>query len=176
MAEKKNNKKAVLRRQIYKNILGVDIEKPEEKTVAPLVKKKKIKIDEKVFTAICDDMADGMSVEEACGNAGVVYRTFRRYVENADEKICQAYMRAREWRGEACLIKIDSIMRKLEVGEIDSTTANVLIQTEKWKASKFYPKMYSDTNRTQIIDDAGKAINPFDVFYKAVCEKKDYIR
>lgn len=175
MAEKKNNKKSVLRRKFYKNVLGVDIEEPEEKTVTP-PKKKKVKIDEEVFTAICDDMADGMSVEEACANAGVIYRTFRRYVENADEKICQAYTHAREWRGEACLMKIDSIMRKLEAGEIDSASANVLIQTEKWKASKFYPKMYSDTNRTQIVDDSGKAINPFDAFYKEVCDKKDYTR
>ena len=67
-------------------------------------------------------------------------------------------------------------MRKLEAGEIDSATANVLINTEKWKASKFYPKMYGDRQQTQFVDDKGNGINPFDAFYKAVCEKKDYTR
>ena len=29
-------------------------------------------------------------------------------------------------------------------GEIDASTANVVIQTDKWLSSKFYPKMYGD--------------------------------
>lgn len=137
---------------------------------------KKLKFTREVFEAICDELADGMSVEDACKKMGVCYRTFRRFVEKGDDDVCQLYTRAREWRGEACLMRIDGIMRKLENGQIDSSTANVLINTEKWKASKFYPKMYGDMNKTQIVDDKGNGINPFEVFYRGICENKDWTR
>lgn len=170
----KNNRKSVLKRKVIKSISGVDNNEtksePKPKTV------KHVKIDDEVFSAICDELSDGVTVEEACNKHGVLYRTFRKYIEKSDENIGQLYARAREWRGEACLMKIDSIMRKLEAGEIDSATANVLINTEKWKASKFYPKMYGDRQQTQFVDEKGNGINPFDAFYKAVCEKKDYTR
>jgi hypothetical protein len=29
-------------------------------------------------------------------------------------------------------------------GEIEASVANVVMQTDKWLASKFYPKMYGD--------------------------------
>lgn len=169
----KNNRKAVLRRKVIKSILGDDNnENKSNPEITP--KKKSVALDDKVFTAICDELADGITVEAACMKMGVNYRTFRRFIEKGDEKIGQLYARAREWRGEACLMKIDDIMHKLETGQIDSSTANVLINTEKWKASKFYPKMYSDTVRTQMIDDSGKGINPFESIYKAICDNKDY--
>lgn len=32
------------------------------------------------------------------------------------------------------------------------------------------------SNKTQFVDDEGNGINPFEVFYKALCEKKDWTR
>lgn len=32
------------------------------------------------------------------------------------------------------------------------------------------------SNKTQFVDDKGNGINPFEVFYKALCEKKDWTR
>lgn len=169
----------------------LNMEKKTKVKKIPLKKTKNAKevkkMSKDIFFAICEDIADGLTVQQACADAGVSYRSFRRFVDSADvnndghsgdssSEFYQVYARAREWRGEACLMRIDDIMRKLADKEIDSTTARVMIDTEKWKAAKFYPKMYGDMTKTQFVDDKGDGYNPFEAFYKKICEEKDYTR
>ena len=96
-----------------------------------------------LFPEIILDIAKGHSLVKACESREVSTRSFYDYIES-NEEIKQEYVRAREDRGDTCLDKIEDYQKKLEQGLIDSSTARVLIETEKWKAAKFYPKMYGD--------------------------------
>lgn len=96
-----------------------------------------------LFPEIILDVSKGMSVVKACESRDASTRSFYDYIES-DEKLKQVYVRAREDRGDTCSDKIEEYQKKLEQGLIDAQTARVLIDTEKWKAAKFYPKMYGD--------------------------------
>lgn len=96
-----------------------------------------------LFPEIILDVANGMSLVKACRSRNASTQSFHDYM-NTDEKLKDAYARAREDRGDICSDKIEEYQKKLEDGVIDSATARVLIDTEKWKAAKFYPKMYGD--------------------------------
>lgn len=134
---------------------------------------KRIKVADEVYFAACDLYANGESLKNACKANGISRIAFYERTKKNSELLNQ-YTRAREYAGDACLDKIHDFEEMLKAGQIDSSSANVLIQTEKWKAQKYYPKMYGDTVRTQMIDDSGKGINPFAELYKAICNKKDY--
>lgn len=54
------------------------------------------------------------------------------------------YGRARESRADSRADRIDAIAEKLERGEIDSNTARVLVDIEKWQAGKEKPRSYGD--------------------------------
>jgi hypothetical protein len=54
------------------------------------------------------------------------------------------YASARQDRADARADRIDEIAAKLERGEIDSNTARVLVDIEKWQAGKEKPKRYGD--------------------------------
>jgi hypothetical protein len=41
-------------------------------------------------------------------------------------------------------------MQGLKEGTYDPSTANVLIQTLKWKAAKYYPKMFGDKVQNEV--------------------------
>jgi len=45
---------------------------------------------------------------------------------------------------ESEIEEIDHVYDMLKAGELEPSVANVLIQTKKWTASKFYPKMFGD--------------------------------
>ena len=50
----------------------------------------------------------------------------------------------------AFIDKIEEFQQQLLLKEIDPATARVLIDTEKWKACKFYPKMYGDKQEVSL--------------------------
>ena len=39
---------------------------------------------------------------------------------------------------------MESVYDKVKSGEIDASTGRLLIDTLKWKAAKYYPKMFGD--------------------------------
>jgi hypothetical protein len=44
---------------------------------------------------------------------------------------------------------MDEIMQDLKEGRLEPSAANVLIQTLKWKMSKFYPKMFGESTKVE---------------------------
>lgn len=96
-----------------------------------------------LFNEILTDISNGMSLRKACDTRKVSRQSFENYIKT-DENLKDQYIQAREDRGDTCTDKIEEYQKKLEQGLIDSATARVLIDTEKWKAAKFYPKMYGD--------------------------------
>jgi len=84
------------------------------------------------------------------------WNTFRRW-KNDFAELSAMYVKAQQDKSEACLKEIDDVQQMLKNKEIDPATANVLTQTQKWKASKFYPKMYGTKNDVMENDDEEKA-------------------
>lgn len=96
-----------------------------------------------LFEELLQDISNGKSVYRACEERHLSPYSFREYVAS-DENIKAKYTQAREERGDRCLDKIEQYEEMLLQGSLDSATARVLIDTEKWKACKFYPKMFGD--------------------------------
>ena len=69
--------------------------------------------------------------------------TFRRW-KNEHEELSSLYTHARQDKSEAVDKKIDDIMEWIKNGTYDAGVGRVLIDTLKWKAAKYYPKMFWD--------------------------------
>ena len=53
---------------------------------------------------------------------------------------------------------IDEILADVKNGEIDPAQARVIIDTLKWKSSKYYPKMFGDSSKIDVTTN-GREIN-----------------
>ncbi len=95
------------------------------------------------------DFEKGMSITKACQIQKVSTASFYKIVDN-NEELKNELAHARENRGDLCLDVIETIQQKLADGKIDANTARVLIDTEKWKATKFYPRLYGDKSEQNI--------------------------
>lgn len=94
---------------------------------------------------VCELVAAGMNVIAALESNEKYpsWPTFRRW-KNDHEELNTLYIKAIQDKAEAVALEIDNICQDLKNKIYDPATANVLIQTLKWKAAKFYPKMYGD--------------------------------
>ena len=111
------------------------------------------------FDALIELIENGYSVVKACKELEVNTSTFWTYIDENDDKKYQ-YTRARENRGDKCLDKIEEYETQLLNKLIDAPTARVLIDTEKWKACKFYPKMYGEKQAVEVTGKDGTALTP----------------
>jgi len=68
---------------------------------------------------------------------------FREWKFNNDE-LDTLYLRAIRDKAQATDQQIDQIMQEVKSGIIDDRVAKVLIDTLKWKAAKYYPKMFGE--------------------------------
>lgn len=103
----------------------------------------------KTFNEFLEKISDGWSVYKACQHIQVSNATFYKFIEEnpeANKEFCTA----KEIRGDRCIDKIEEFQQQLLLKEIDPATARVLIDTEKWKACKFYPKMYGDKQEVSL--------------------------
>ena len=75
--------------------------------------------------------------------------TFRKW-KNQHEELLTLYVKAIQDKAESVDLSIDETIQWLLKGEIDPSTANVIIQTYKWKASKYYPKMFGTQTNVDI--------------------------
>lgn len=71
------------------------------------------------------------------------FTTWCRWKRN-NEELRNLYINAQQDKTEAIIENIEGYKEKLIKGQIDPSTANVLIQTDKWLSAKFYPKMFGE--------------------------------
>lgn len=101
---------------------------------------------------ILDDVVNGGSMKKACNSRGYTTQDFWNAADkDKTGEILGRYARAKEERGDSCLDKIEAYQQDLIAKKIDAQTARVLIDTEKWKAGKFYPNMYGDAVQNNTI-------------------------
>lgn len=96
-----------------------------------------------IVKLIIDEVKNGSNIKDACKKAKIDFTTWSRWKEE-NEVVYHLYVKAREDKAEGLESEIDRIMLLLEQDQISPAAANVLIQTLKWKLSKFYPKMFGD--------------------------------
>lgn len=94
---------------------------------------------------ICNKIADGQNIKTilASKEEYPVFSTWCKWKrENAE--LSNLYVNSIQDKSESVDAKIDEIWEGCKNGLYDASTANVLIQTLKWKAAKYYPKMFGD--------------------------------
>lgn len=114
--------------------------------------------DYKLSEEICELVACGSNLMDALSsdNRFPSWPTFRRWKAEHSE-LRTLYVNSVQDKSEPLLKEMDEIGQDLRNGVIDASTANVLIQTLKWKLAKFYPKMFGD-NKTVDLTTLGQSI------------------
>ena len=94
---------------------------------------------------ICDKVREGSNIKKALSLKSE-YPSFPTWCkwkrENAE--LLNLYVNSIQDKAESVDEFIDDTLSDLRAGLIDASTANVIIQTYKWKAAKYYPKMFGD--------------------------------
>lgn len=100
---------------------------------------------------ICDEIANGFNVKTVLSSKSE-YPTFQTWCnwKRDHAELFDLYIKAIQDKAESVDEEIDSIYDGLKNGAYDASVANVLIQTLKWKASKYYPKMFGDKVQNEI--------------------------
>jgi hypothetical protein len=65
------------------------------------------------------------------------------------KEISDLYVNIQQDQTHLFIEEIDQTIEDLRSGLIDPSTANVIIQALKWKAAKYYPKMFGDKSEVQ---------------------------
>lgn len=108
---------------------------------------------------ICNQVAEGQNIIAVLESDERYpsWTSFRRW-KNEKAELSSLYVKAQQDKAEAELYEIQKIRELLKQKLIDPASANVLIQTSKWAASKFYPKMYGE--KVDITSDGEKIATP----------------
>ena len=106
-----------------------------------MVARKKCKsiIDEKLFDILLKNLRGGASLFSACRKAGVSTQEFYEALQH-DEALFYAYRMALADYADTCTDDIRQIVADLKAGDLDNSTAKLLIETEKWLAQKACPE------------------------------------
>lgn len=108
---------------------------------------------------ICNQVAEGQNIIAVLESDDRYpsWTSFRRW-KNEKAELSSLYVKAQQDKAEAELYEIQKVRELLKQKLIDPASANVLIQTSKWAASKFYPKMYGE--KVDITSDGEKLSSP----------------
>ena len=96
---------------------------------------------------ICDLVRNGMNIKKALTlkKEYPVFETWCNW-KRANNELLDLYVKSIQDKAESVDEMIDDIADDLRNKLIDPASANVLIQTLKWKASKYYPKMFGENS------------------------------
>lgn len=94
---------------------------------------------------ICSQVAEGSNIKTVLKSKSN-YPTFQTWCnwKREHNELFDLYMRSIQDKAESVDEEIDSIMQMVKLKTIDPASARVLIDTLKWKAAKYYPKMFGD--------------------------------
>jgi hypothetical protein len=94
---------------------------------------------------ICAEVAEGFNIKTVL-KSKLEYPTFQTFCnwKRENVELFDLYVKTMQDKSESEMEEIDRVYDMLKNGEIEPSVANVLIQTNKWKAAKFYPKMFGD--------------------------------
>lgn len=107
---------------------------------------------------ICTEVAEGYNIKTVLKRKDE-YPTFQTFCnwKREHKELFDLYVKTMQDKSESELEEIDNVYAMLRAGEIEPSAANVLIQTKKWTASKYYPKMFGD-RETKVLEGGDKPI------------------
>jgi len=99
----------------------------------------------KLCEEVCSEVANGFNIKTVLKSKSEYpdFTTWCRW-KRENEELRNLYVNSIQDKAESVEEELESIYDMLKAKEIDPSSANVLIQTLKWKASKYYPKMFGD--------------------------------
>jgi arginyl-tRNA--protein-N-Asp/Glu arginylyltransferase len=94
---------------------------------------------------ICNEVVNGANIKTVL-KSKEEYPTFQTWCNWKREKqeLFDLYIKSIQDKAEALEDEMDLYRDMLLAKEIDPSTYNTLVQTLKWKMSKFYPKMFGE--------------------------------
>ena len=112
---------------------------------------------------ICNEVADGKNIKAVLSSQDKypVWSTFRIWKQEHIE-LSTLYIGSIQDKAESVDEQIDNIMNEVHTGKIEPAVANVMMQTLKWKAAKYYPKMFGDSKAVDITTNGESLKAPID--------------
>ena len=122
---------------------------------------------------ICDLIANGSHIIDALNSNDNYpsWSTFRRWKRDNDE-LQTLYTRSIQDKSEMVIFEINQTMNDLKNKTIDASQARVLIDTYKWLASKYYPKMFGDKLDLTSKDEKIESKDPLELLKEYVAINK----
>ncbi len=96
----------------------------------------------RVFT-VFEKIRQGDSLYAACLKAGMTTKEFYQAMA-VDNSYREEYQLALADCADQCTDYIRKLIRDLQAGEIDTSTAKLLIETQKWLAQRANPEPYEN--------------------------------
>lgn len=95
---------------------------------------------------ICERISLGEHIKDVLDSNKVKYPTFPTWCrwKRENDELFNLYTRSIQDKAEMLIFEINQAMQDLRAGLIDPASARVIIDTYKWMAAKFYPKMFGD--------------------------------
>lgn len=103
---------------------------------------------------ILNKVAEGKNIKAvlASNKKYPSFETFRVWRRDNPE-LSALYTRAIEDKADSVDYQIDQVIDEVRNGLIDNSDARLIIDTLKWKAAKYYPKMYGTQNNVDLKSD-----------------------
>ena len=94
---------------------------------------------------VCKEIANGANIKTVLASKKEYpdFSTWCRWKRENDE-LYNLYTKSIQDKADSVDAQMDEIWEGCRLGKYDPSTARVLIDTLKWKAAKYYPKMYGD--------------------------------
>lgn len=100
---------------------------------------------------ICKEVSNGFNIKTVLSSDDR-YPTFQTWCnwKRNNIELFDLYVNALQDKAESYIEEMDQVYSMLKAGEIEPSTANVLLQQNKWLTSKFYPKMFGEKVQQEI--------------------------
>lgn len=94
---------------------------------------------------VCEQVANGLNIKTVL-NSNDKYPSFQSWCnwKREHNELFDLYTRSIQDKAESVDEEIDNIMTDIREGKIEAPAGRILIDTLKWKAGKYYPKMFGD--------------------------------
>lgn len=111
--------------------------------------------DFEICKEICEQVSDGGNIKAVLKSKDKYpsFPTFCKWKRENDE-LFNLYVNVHQDKAIALELEMDDLRDQLLKGKIDASTYNTIVQTLKWKAAKFYPKVFGDNKQIDVnLDD-----------------------
>lgn len=108
---------------------------------------------------VCDQVREGKNIKAVLRTKKDRYPDFSTWCrwKRDNLELFNLYIGAIQDKSESVMDQIDKVERDVRNGKLSWQQANLLLSSYKWKAAKFYPKMFG-TNASIDITSKGKEI------------------